>query len=99
MFFQLNQLSSSQFIGSKSYNYFVYGRVEISDLKPKFKGLMVGGDGATQPIWRVGDTEEFFGSPNRLTTLQSLEQRLKMEEAMPKMTCRRGSDSKQSSRR
>jgi len=51
-----------------------------------------GGVGVTRPFPRDGGAEEFFGDTNSRATPQGLDQKSKMEEVVPKMARRRGSD-------
>jgi len=56
------------------------------------------GGGATRPLPRDGGVEELYGDPT-VGPRPDLDQRSKMEEVVPKMARRRGSDAEQSRRR
>jgi len=55
---------------------------------------MLGG-GATRPLPRDGGVKELPRRPNSRATPQGMDQRSKMEEVVPKMARRRGSDAGQ----
>jgi len=52
---------------------------------------VVGGSGVTRTLLRNGGAEELYGDPT-VATHQNLNQRLKIEEVLPKMARRRGLD-------
>jgi len=58
-----------------------------------------GGDGATRPLPRDRGLGGISRKPNSRATPQSLDPKSKMEEVMPKMARRRGSDARQSKKR
>jgi len=60
--------------------------------------LSFGGGGATRPLPRDGGVEELHGDPTVGPCPRS-EPEVKMEEVLPKMARRRGSDAGQSRRR
>jgi len=68
------------------------------------ENLILGGGGATRPLPRDGGLEGWRhgGTPwrsNSRATHKGLDQRSKIEEVVPKMARRRGSDAEQSRKR